>query len=539
MQEKIDVIVLRILIFIIITSVANVFAQDVQWKKHLGELSIYRSVTAVTDGVITVGNIGSIGLNGGTATIVKYNNNGDIAWKNNLGNISDNVYNAVTTVPDGIIVVGYGERFGIGDWDGIVGKGGQDAIIVKYSNNGEIVWKKNFGGGGQDFFQSVTTVSDGVIAVGSSNGNHDGSFGNGDWEGVEGNGRVDAIIVKYDNNGDIVWKKNFGGVGCDYYYSITGVADGVVAIGYSTGGSVFGNSFGNGDWVGSTGNGENDAIIVKYDNNGNVVWKKHFGGEGADYYNSATVMSDGIVAVGYSSSNSFGNGNWANVTAKGNNDAIIVKYDNNGNMLWKKHFGGNNDDEYESVITVSDGIVAVGYSAYYSFDNGDWEGITAKGNDDAIIVKYDNNGSLIWKKSFGDLFVDKYTSVIAESDEIIAVGYSYLNSIGSANTGDWKDVSGSGSEAIIVKYKEGTTEISEVYETLDVKIYPNSTNNTFSIECNSYNTIRLYDMFGKEVLSRNAEGKTEVNIGHLPKGIYIIIVFSENKVMANSKIVKQ
>jgi hypothetical protein len=46
-------------------------------------------------------------------------------------------------------------------------------------------------------------------------------------------------------------------------------------------------------------------------------------------------------------------------------------------------------------------------------------------------------------------------------------------------------------------------------------------------------------MLGKEVLNQNINGKSEINISHLPKGIYNVRVFSESKIIGNSKIVKQ
>ena len=285
----------------------------------------------------------------------------------------------------------------------------------------EIVWQNNLGGQyGYNFYHGVTDVADGLVAVGYSN-----VFGNGDWENVTGKGDYDAIIVKYDNAGNVTWKKNFGGNGADYYFSTAPVENGIIAVGYS-----YSLSFNNGDWEGIIGKGGIDAIIVKYDNAGNIIWKKNFGGSGTDYFYSVAPVENGIIAVG--SSDTFGNGDWEGVQGKGGmTDCIIVKFDLNGNVVWKKNFGGNGiTDVFRGVITISDGILVTGYSS--SFNSGDWEGITGKGDSDGIIVKFDFDGNVIWKKNFGGNLNDYFYSIIDASNGIIAAGSAVIT-----NNYDW------------------------------------------------------------------------------------------------------
>jgi hypothetical protein len=97
-----------------------------------------------------------------------------------------------------------------------------------------VTWKYNFGGD-QDVFTSVTNISDGVVAVGTS---HYSSFGQGDWGGYSTKGYCNATIVKFDNIGNIVWKNYLGGrtpslyiEDHDYFLSVTTVSDGIIAVG--------------------------------------------------------------------------------------------------------------------------------------------------------------------------------------------------------------------------------------------------------------------------------------------------------------------
>ena len=412
-------------------------------------------------------------------------NTTEMNFAKNFGGSDYDELNSIIEVDGGYIAVGSSnpDSFGNGDWAGVEGKGGLDATIIKFDTEGNVIWAKNFGGSDYDEFTNVTADSDGYIAVGESF--HD-SFGNGDWVGVAAKGSFDATIVKFDTDGNVIWAKNFGGKGIDEYYAATTVDGGYVSVGTSNA-----SSFGNGDWAGVSGHGNNDAIIVKYDTDGNLLWKKNFGGSGTEVLYSVTSDGSGYIAAGMSLSASsgsggsgsvcyaiiikldtngdviwnktFGEGNYDifnSVTADGsgyiavgssegtgdpdtneNESASIVKFDTDGNVLWNKTFGGSGSDSFYSVAAVSDGYFAAGVSDSDSFGSGDWTGVAGKGDSDAILVKFDTNGDVVWKMNFGGNGYDSFETVIAVGNGCVAVGTSEEGSFGN---GDWIGIDGKG-----------------------------------------------------------------------------------------------
>jgi hypothetical protein len=364
-----------------------------------------------------------------------------ITNKMNFGDC-DQLRSVVPTSDGGFVVAGSSATFGAGDWTGSTGRGGYDGTIVKFDDSGKVAWKANFGGSDIDHFVSVTAMSDGgFVAVGHS---YAGSFGNGDWKDFKGKGSTDAIIVKFNSEGKIEWRKHFGGAGRDQFDGVTETSDGyIVAVGSSEQ-----TSFGNGDWKDFKGKGGfYDAIVVKFDAQGGVVWKKPFGGSENDYFFSVTAAPDGgVVAVG--AAPSIGSGDWADATGTGG--SAIVKFDSAGAMVWKKNFGNGRYERFSDVTTAPDGgFIAVGYAEAFGY--GDWAGSTGKGSMDATIVKFDALGKVVWKNNFGGFAADFFESVaVASTNSIIAVGYSGRDSFWN---GDWADVIPKiGIDAIIVEY---------------------------------------------------------------------------------------
>jgi hypothetical protein len=76
-----------------------------------------------------------------------------------------------------------------------------------------------------------------------------------------------------------------------------------------------------------------------------IEWEKTYGGSQNDKGNAVLNTSDGGYAiVGYTES--FG---------IGEKDVFLIKTDSNGNKLWERTFGGERDDEGNSILQLSDG----------------------------------------------------------------------------------------------------------------------------------------------------------------------------------------
>ena len=270
-----------------------------------------------------------------------------------------------------------------------------------------MLWKKAFGGSSSDYFYDLEAVNDGYIVVGyaySSNldltGLHNGTTS-----------YLDGIIVKYDLNGNVVWKKNFGGTNHEYFYGVTAADDGYIVAGvsYSTDGDLTGLHYGTTAYY--------DAILVKYDLNGNLVWKKNFGGTNHDYFREVVENNFGYAVVGYSYSNDVDlTGLHYNTVSY--SDGIIVQYDFDGNILWKKNFGSNSSDFFQAIELVNNELTVVGRG---EAGNVDLTGLN-RGSGDVIVVKYDLSGNVLAKKNYGGSDYDSGDNITPVRDGFVFVG---------------------------------------------------------------------------------------------------------------------
>ena len=149
---------------------------------------------------------------------------------------------------------------------------------------------------------------------------------------------------------------------------------------------------------GITNNGSYDAVIVKFDLDGNIKSNYHFGSEKYDYVKSIHETSDGgLIVIGYSG-----------------NDIFILKYDKEGNKISQLLLDGSNNEEIDkSLLTKDDSLILVGATTSLDLDI---EGNIMRPG--GFILKFDKNFTLQWYKNTGDDYVDADLTV---EDEIFVL----------------------------------------------------------------------------------------------------------------------
>ena len=93
-------------------------------------------------------------------------------------------------------------------------------------------------------------------------------------------------------------------------------------------------------------------------------------------------------------------------------DILLEKYNENGNLLWKKDFVGSNQDLMSDLITTAD--KAYVFCARSSSTDGDYS--NNNGGFDGWVTKLTRDGEIIWSKAIGGAGSDRAFSVIETVD---------------------------------------------------------------------------------------------------------------------------
>ncbi|GAB4055641.1 hypothetical protein GCM10028810_68560 [Spirosoma litoris] len=382
------------------------------WDKRLGGTDNDYNLTsqvATSDGGYLLGGTSRSGQSGDKSQssqgyddywIIKIDANGNKLWDKRFGGNDADVLNGIVKTSDGgYLLAGYSYSGQSGD-KSQPSQGNNDYWVVKIDANGNKLWDKRFGGTDDDYLFSTIATSDGGYLLGGTSS----SGQNGD-KSQSSQGNIDYWVIKIDANGNKVWDKRFGGTDYDYLFSLTAGLDG----GYLLGGRS--SSGQNGD-KSQPSQGSYDYWVVKIDANGNKVWDKRFGGTDYDYLFSTITTSDGgYLLGGTSASNQNGD---KSQPSQGYDDYWVVKVDANGNKLWDKRFGGNGYENLSSLIATPDGGYLLAGSSS-SYQNGD-KSQPSQGTYDYWVIKIDANGNKVWDKRFGGNDNDALNSLIGTSD---------------------------------------------------------------------------------------------------------------------------
>ena len=155
------------------------------------------------------------------------------------------------------------------------------------------------------------------------------------------------------------------------------------------------------------------VLLFTVDGLGQNTWVKTYGGSEWDEGNSIVPTSDGgYVLTGFTISND-GDFSGLNNGVKGSDDICVVRIDKLGHIVWKKIIGGSSLDKSYSITTTSDGGFVLTGQTFSN--NGDFGGIN-KGDYDIFIMKLNSNGDILWKRTYGGSFNEVGYSITTTND---------------------------------------------------------------------------------------------------------------------------
>ncbi|MEZ5338989.1 MAG: hypothetical protein R3F46_12095 [bacterium] len=141
-------------------------------------------------------------------------------------------------------------------------------------------------------------------------------------------------------------------------------------------------------------------------------WTHSIGGANLEQFNSAAANAEGCVLAGLTATD----------TASG--EGFVVRYDQKGQLLWQRSWGGTEFDAFEDVAINSGGEIIVAGETY-----------SLSAGSAVILLKLSADGELIWSRSWDSAGTD-FPTVLGtdENDNIWVVGQTGAADFGSGTS---------------------------------------------------------------------------------------------------------
>jgi len=200
----------------------------------------------------------------------------------------------------------------------------------------------------------------------------------------------DIVLIKYNNEGIFQWEQRWGGSEDDCAYDLVMNSQGdIIIAGYTR----------------SYGAGENDIVLICYDDQGNFKWEKFWGSSLSETVSSIVIDEDDNLFL----SGDIWDGN--------DYDLLLIKFDHLGNYEWHIIWGDYSDSERGMDIALADtGHICI--TGYFYNSTEVYQ---------LLVIVFDNLGNYIWDKIYGTHPIDyKGQGIIVDNESSIYItGYIY------------------------------------------------------------------------------------------------------------------
>ena len=447
----------------------------------------------------------------------------------------------VQTSDNGYVIAGSTGSFDLGN---------AQFMLIRIDAWGSEQWRKYYGGPFSDQLESMAVVPAGGYIMAGVTETLDMSY--------------QVAVIRVNENGDVLWEKNYGGAQWDIAKKVIALSDGGFAIA--------GQTFSNG--------GQGQAILMCLDASGDTLWTRNYGGPATEGANAlASTADDGFIMA--ATTESYGAG------AK---DVWLMRLNSTGDTIWTKTYGGDMDDVPYAVLQTIDG----GYAIAGGKSSG------SVGMADFHLFKVDAAGQEVWSNFFGGPNTDQWHDLLQSNvGDLVTIGYSksdigagvedfFISRVGADGIfGGLTSTYGSGGNerayGIIQTSDNGyamvgetdgylnrmtdvlflKTDYSGVYnslltsiedaqsivETSVVACYPNPFSTTTllvlpdlnlwrtSFDANAY--LEVYDQTGRVVYGKSIIAEqTLLDMSTLSQGVYLYAVHVGGTIVANGRLVR-
>ncbi|MCD4747075.1 MAG: T9SS type A sorting domain-containing protein [Bacteroidales bacterium] len=460
---------------------------------------------------------------------VKFDSGGNCLWVKNIGStLYETCFEVATDSNDDVYITGlFDGTVSFGEFE-LTTAGLYDIFLAKYNPAGECLWAVQ--AGGESFFDHALTLDfdseDNVYITGCfentatfgdtvvSSGVPSGGNPNVEW-GAE------TFVAKYTTDGDFVWVKYIPGthhINRGHSIAITS-NDNIFVSGKFEGDLYFEN-----DTISSF--GAFDVFHFMLDSDGNTLWVNNAGSTMDDKPTPSGIAIDennNIYVTGFFEDVADFNG--TQITSNGGWDIYLVKYDPEGNLVWAKNEGGNENERAYGIAINENKMFISGFMYGNSVYNNEVT-LTSNGERDVFIACYNTDGGFYWADHHGGPGNDWAFQITSDNlDGYYITGFHNDEAI----FGDTTLNAGTYQNIFIAKFTD-TTNITGQKEILsfndNLLVYPNPSDGLFGISVkypvNEDFNIRVFDLTGKLVFSVKGLVENKVDLRHLETGVYFM-----------------
>lgn len=439
-------------------------------------------------------------------TTIKYSPNGDVQWIRRYDEYYGSYSSPFEVIVDNnsnVYVVGWCDEYN-----------SYDCLLLKYSQDGELIWKKKMNGSANTNDEAYTLAfspDQEYLYVGACL--------------TEITGGPNFALFKYDLDGTLIWLKTHDGLAGDNDYIRDITVD------------LYGNVYvaGTTEGVGT----ESDITTAKYNKDGDKLWVRYYDGpgHGVDWVNSIKLDKDndnvflvgGIQGITYD----------PNINLKERNDGFVMKYNTRGEFQWIGAYDGPNHfhDCAQGLDLDEEGnVYMTGRTCVTGYDP----------SDNIFTIKFSNAGSVLWKKFYDGPHQDAdYGAAIIYnpvSKKIFSAGHSKYSGISRS---DKKF------DVILFKYDQDTPMFENFQKTQTLKMnnYPNPFNPVtqiqFTITKDDFVKLSVYDLSGRLIKNLTEGYKTagSHNItfdgSNLSSGVYLYTLQTSSDKITNKFILNK